>query len=212
MINLEEFCNMFDINKQLGMWQNQYSINGPWISNNRELTSLDIKDHLDGKSWIATRPRGVTAANVGTGASARWLIVDIDDHGEKSDRYGPVESRVATILRLFDKFTPIIFSSPTGKGKHIYFRYEREHSLKTSLHTIVNLCIQKNIMLAKNGIELLPYPTVFVRIPLGKMQRLERFGNFVYHEPLTGVEAFIEIKSKWAEIVPLRPKELVVED
>lgn len=212
MINIESFCNIFDINKLKGMWQSQYVLNGPWVSHNRELTNLDIQNHLAGQLWLSTKPRGVTPANVGTGASSRWLIVDIDDHGENSSRYGPVTSRVETVLRLLNRCTPIIFSSPTGEGKHIYFKCEKEISIKNLLHPLVNLCIQKNVMLAKNGIELLPYPTVFVRLPLGKMQRLERMGSFQYHEPITGAEALLEIQSMWDKILPLRPKELVVNE
>lgn len=211
MIDAEEFCDLFDVNRNPGMWQTQYSMNGPWIPGKRSLDSIDIREHLNGRMWLSTKPRGVTESNIGTGASSRWLVVDIDDHGEKSDRYGPVASRVATILRLFDNSTPIIFSSPTGNGKHIYFKYDKEISIKRSLHPIVNLCIQKNIMIAKYGIAFRPYPTTFLRLPLGKKQKLERFGNTIYHDPFSGVEAFLEIKNKLSEIVPLKPKELMVD-
>lgn len=204
MIQVEEIENIFDLNRQVGMWQSQNTINGPWVGHQRTITDQDIKDHLRGITWIATKPRGVTLANLGSGATTRWLIIDIDDHGDRSDRYGPVESRLQTIFRILKTATPMVFSSPRGQGKHVYYRCAKEIPINKLVVPIINLCLAKDIFLAKDGTELHPLPSAFFRYPLGRMQKLERIGSFVYKKPPEGVEAFLEVRSKLNELAPIQ--------
>lgn len=204
MIRVPEIEELFDINRQIGMWQTQYTINGAWTLHQREITDQDIKDHLAGRWWIATRPRGTTLANVGSGATCRWLIIDIDDHGERSERYGPIESRMHTVFRLLNA-TPIVFSSPTGNGKHIYYRCPKEIPVGKILTPVTNHFMLKDVFLAKDGIELHPQAMVLFRLPFGKLQNLERIGSSVYEKPLSGLDAFLEIKNKIDEIWTIQP-------
>ena len=205
MITLSEIEDVFDINRQIGMWQSQQFINGPWASYQRELTDTDLKEHLAGKIWIATRPRGATLANIGSGSTTRWLIIDIDDHGDRSDRYGPVESRLQTILRILNIATPIVFSSTRGQGKHIYYKCSKELPINKLLVPVVNFFLEKNIFIAKDGIEIHPGQGHPFRLPFGRMQVLERIGPFRYKKLLTGLNAFIEIRNHLHEIMPLQP-------
>jgi hypothetical protein len=143
--------------------------NAHFFHEDRWLEDADIRDHLEGRCWVATTRAEAT----------KILGVDLDAK-QGPDPEGAMLRRYELILKLMPE--PLVFRSSSSRGLHCYWHLEEEVLEERATTMLRHYFMEHEIGVGRGTCEFRPTIGQSMRLPLGAESALLDPHSLLVHE------------------------------